>query len=414
MKNRRVVVTGMGMLSPLGNSVKESWEAAVAGKSGVRLIDFFDTTDIASKISGSVRNFDSAQYFTPKDSRRLDKFIEYGIAASDQAIKDSGITINDETSSRIGVTVGAGVCGLISMEINSKILYEQGPRRISPFFIPSVVTNMVGGNISIYFGLKGPNLSIVSACSTGTHNIGEGGRMVAYGDADVVLAGGVEMATCRLGMGGFCALKALSTRNDEPEKASRPWDRDRDGFVMGDGAGVLVLEELEHAKKRGAKIYAELIGFGASADATHITLPDQDGKGQALSMKNALHDAAINPDEVDYINAHGTSTPAGDAVEIKSVKETFGSHAYQLAMSSTKSMTGHLLGAAGAVEAILSVLTIGNNIIPPTINLDNPSEDCDLNLVPHHAQERRVDIALSNSFGFGGTNGTIIFKKFSD
>ncbi len=412
MKGRRVVVTGMGILSPLGNSIQESWSAVIEGKSGIRLIDFLDTTDLTSKISGSVRNFNPVDFMPPKEVRRIDPFIQFGIAAASMALSDSGLEINEAIAGRVGVSVGAGVCGLLTMEKNTEALYKSGPKKISPFFIPSAVTNMVGGNISINFGLKGPNLSIVSACSTGTHNIGMAGRMIAYGDADVMFAGGVEMATCRLGMGGFCSLRALSTRNDEPEKASRPWDRDRDGFVMGDGAGVLVLEELEHAKKRGAKIYAELIGFGASADATHVTLPDQEGRGAAASMTNALNDAGINVDEVDYINAHGTSTQAGDVLEVKAVKKSFGDHAYKLAMSSTKSMTGHLLGAAGAVEAIFSIQAIRNNILPPTINLDNPSEGCDLNLVPHTAQEKTVKVSLSNSFGFGGTNGTIIFKEF--
>ncbi len=411
MKGRRVVVTGMGILSPLGNTVQESWDGVVAGKSGIRLIDFLDTTDLTSKISGSVGNFDPIEFMPPKEVRRIDPFIQFGIAASSKALSDSGLEINDEIAGRVGVAVGAGVCGLLTMEKNTEALHKFGPKKISPFFIPSAVTNMVGGNISISFGLKGPNLSIVSACSTGTHNIGMAGRMIAYGDADVMVAGGVEMATCRLGIGGFCSLRALSTRNDEPEKASRPWDRDRDGFVMGDGAGVLILEELEHAKKRGAKIYAELLGFGTSADATHVTLPDQEGTGAAASMTNALNDAGINPDEVDYINAHGTSTQAGDAVEVMAVKKSFSDHAYKLAMSSTKSMTGHLLGAAGAVEAIFSIQAIRNNILPPTINLDNPSEGCDLNLVPHTAQEKTVTVSLSNSFGFGGTNGTIIFKE---
>lgn len=412
MKGRRVVVTGMGILSPVGNTIADAWKNITEGKSGIRLIDFLDTTDLTSKISGSVRNFNPADFMSPKEVRRIDVFIQFGIAASSMALSDSGLEINDAEAGRIGVTVGAGVCGLLSMEKNTEALHNFGPKKISPFFIPSAVTNMVGGNISINFGLKGPNLSIVSACSTGTHNIGIAGRLIAYGDADVMVAGGVEMATCRLGLGGFCAIRALSTRNDEPEKASRPWDRDRDGFVMGDGAGILILEELEHAKKRGAKIYAELIGFGTSADATHVTLPDQEGNGAAASMINAINDAEINPNEINYINAHGTSTQAGDGIEVIAVKKSFGDHAYQLAMSSTKSMTGHLLGAAGAVEAIFSILAIRNNILPPTINLDNPSDGCDLNFVPHIAQEKTVKVALSNSFGFGGTNGTIVFREF--
>lgn len=413
MKNRRVVVTGLGAITPLGNTVADMWSNVIAGVSGVKLIDFFDTTNFSSKISASVRNFDAEAYIAPKEVRRMDLFIQYAIAASAQAIKDTGLTITEELAPRVGVAIGTGVCGLLFMEKTMKVLAELGPKKISPFFIPAAVTNMAGGNVSIQFGLKGPNVSIVSACSTGTHNIGEAGRMVAYGDADIMLAGGSEMATCPLGLGGFCALRALSSRNDEPEKASRPWDKDRDGFVMGDGAGVVVLEELEHAKKRGARIYAELIGFGMSADAFHITLPDPKGRGAQASMHNALSDAAVSPVAIDYINAHGTSTYAGDEVEVLAVKKIFGDHAYRLAMSSTKSMTGHLLGAAGAVEAIISILAIRDQIAPPTINLDNPSEGCDLNFVPHKAQERKIDAALSNSFGFGGTNGTLIFKRFS-
>lgn len=412
MSKRRVVVTGMGMLSPLANNVEDTWKAILEGKSGVRLIDFFDTTDFPSKISGSVRNFDSSVYMSPKEARRTDLFIQYGLAAATQAIKDANLTVTEENASRMGVAIGAGICGLTAIEKSHSVLLESGPKRLSPFFIPSIVTNMISGHVSIQFGLKGPNVSVVSACSTGTHNIGQSARMITYGDADVMVCGGAEMGTTPLGVGGFCAIRALSTRNDEPEKASRPWDKDRDGFVIADGAGVLVLEELEQAKKRGAKIYAEVVGFGMSADAYHITLPDQEGNGAKASMINALKDANLNPEAVDYINAHGTSTVAGDEIETLAVKKAFRDHAYQLAISSTKSMIGHLLGAAGAVESIFSILAIRDKVAPPTINLDNPSEGCDLNFVPHIAQEKKIDVSLSNSFGFGGTNATVVFKKF--
>jgi 3-oxoacyl-[acyl-carrier-protein] synthase II len=411
---RRIVVTGMGMLSPLANNVEDSWQAILKGKSGVGLIDQFDTTNYSSKISGSVKNFDPTEYIEPKETRKIDVFIQYGIAAATQAIKSADLEVSDEASSRVGVAIGAGICGLPMLEKSHNLLLKVGPRKVSPFFIPAVVTNMLGGQVSIKFGLRGPNVSIVSACATGTHNIGMAARMIAYGDADVMVCGGAEMATCPMGVAGFCALRALSTRNDEPEKASRPWDKDRDGFVIGDGAGILVLEELEHAKKRGAKIYAEVAGFGMSADAYHITLPEPDAKGQMLSMNNALHDAEMIPTDINYINAHGTSTPAGDAIEVLAVKNIFADHAKALAMSSTKSMTGHLLGATGAVEAIFSILAIRDQVAPPTINLDNPSDGCDLNFVAHQPQERKIVAALSNSFGFGGTDCTLIFKKFAE
>jgi len=407
---RRVVITGLGLLTPLGHSVQETWSNILAGKSGVSLIDTFDTSDFASKISASVKNFDATQYIEPKETKRMDLFIQYGIAAATQALKDSGLDITDELAPRVGAAVGAGICGLPAIEKSHETLLKSGPRKLSPFFIPAIVTNMLGGNISIKLGLKGPNVSIVSACSTGTHNVGLAGRMIMDGDADVMFCGGAEMATSPLGVGGFCAIRALSTRNEEPEKASRPWDKDRDGFIMGDGAGVLVLEELEHAKKRGAKIYAELAGFGMSSDAYHITLPS--GEGAVSCMQNAVRDAGLEPEDVDYINAHGTSTVAGDEAEVDAIKKTFGKHAYELAVSSTKSMTGHLLGAAGAVEAIFSVLAIQDQVAPPTINLDNPSEGCDLNFVPHQPQERKINAVLSNSMGFGGTNASVIVKKF--
>jgi 3-oxoacyl-[acyl-carrier-protein] synthase II len=407
---RRIVVTGLGMLSPLANNVEDSWQAILAGKSGVRLIDFFDTEKFSSKISGSVKNFDATQYFDPKEVRKLDLFLQYGIAAAVQAMQDANLEIPENKSARAGAVVGAGMCGMPLLSRSHEILLNSSPRRISPFFIPAIITNMLSGQISMRFGLRGPNLSIVTACATGTHNIGVAARLISYGDADVMVCGGAEMSTCALGVGGFCAMRALSKRNDEPEKASRPWDKDRDGFVMGDGAGVMVLEELEHAKQRGAKIYAELAGFGMSSDAYHITLPDPDGA--ALSMQNALHDAGLKPEEIDYINAHGTSTLPGDISEAIAIKKVFKDHAYDLAVSSTKSMTGHLLGATGAVEAIFSILAIRDQIASPTINLDNPDEGCDLNFVPHIAQKRKITATLSNSFGFGGTNGTLIFKKF--
>lgn len=408
---RRVVVTGLGMVSPVGLTVKETWEAILQGKSGVRPITAFDVDDLGVTISASVPNFDPTRYMTPKDARRIDTFIQYAFAAAKEAIEDSGLQASEENADRVGVAIGSGIGGLPLIEKNQQILDTQGPRKISPFFIPSAIINMAPGFISIKYGFKGPNLAIVSACTTGAHNIGDAARMIKYGDADVMIAGGTEMATCPLGIGGFAAARALSTRNDEPEKASRPWDRDRDGFVLGDGAGVIVLEEYEHAKKRGAKIYAELAGFGMSADAFHMTAPDETGTGFMKSMLNTLKDAGVKPEQVDYINAHGTSTPIGDRVEAIAVKKAFGEYANKLAISSTKSMIGHLLGAAGAVEAIFSILAIRDNIAPPTINLDNPDVDCDLNFVAHKAQERKIDISLSNSFGFGGTNGSLLFRR---
>ncbi|OGT22603.1 MAG: beta-ketoacyl-[acyl-carrier-protein] synthase II [Gammaproteobacteria bacterium RIFCSPHIGHO2_02_FULL_42_13] len=411
--SRRVVVTGLGALSPVGNSVEESWRSILSGKSGIRIIDFFDVTDFASKISGTVRNVDFSLHISTKDIRKTDLFIQYAIVTAKQALEDSKLSITDENAGRVGIAIGSGICGLPYFEKTHTTLMEKGPRRISPFFIPAVVTNMSAGHISILTGAKGPSVSITSACATGTHNIGLGARIIAYGDADVMFCGGTEMATSPLGLGGFAAMHALSTRNDEPEKACRPWDKDRDGFVLADGAGILVLEELEHAKKRGAYIYGEVIGFGMSGDAYHITLPEPEGRGASAAMSNALCDAKLNPEDIDYINAHGTSTPAGDEIEVRAVKNTFGDHAYKLSMSSTKSMTGHLLGATGAVEAIFSLLALRDQVAPPTINLDNPSDGCDLNFVPHTAQEQKIDVVLSNSFGFGGTNATVIFKKFS-
>lgn len=411
MSKRRVVVTGIGMVTSLGNDVKSTWDAILSGKSGVSLIDHFDASDLSTRICSRVKDLDVARYMSDKEARKRDFFIQYGMAAAIQAIEDSGITVTEETADRVGFAIGSGIGGLPTIERYHEVLLESGPRRLSPFFIPGALINMIAGNLSIQYGMRGPNIALVSACTTGTHNIGAAMRAIVYGDADVMIAGASEMATTKLGIGGFAAMRALSTRNDEPEKASRPWDKDRDGFVLGDGAGMLVLEEYEFAKKRGAHIYAELIGFGMSADAYHMTSPDPEGKGGARSMENALADAKLSKEEVSYINAHGTSTPAGDELEIMGIKRAFGNHASQLAVSSTKSMIGHLLGAAGAVEAIFCILAMRDQVAPPTINLDHPSEGCDLNLVPHEAQPMTMHITLSNSFGFGGTNGTLIFKK---
>lgn len=411
MNNRRVVVTGLGLLTPLGLTVDETWKAILAGKSSVAKIDHFDASDLSCQICSRVKNFDYLKHFTEKEARKIDTFIQYGMVAANEAIRDAGLVVTEENAARIGLAIGSGVGGLPGIEKSHSVLVDAGPRRISPFFLPSVLINMLAGDISIQHGMRGPNIAVVSACTTGTHNIGLAARTIAYGDADVMLAGGSEMATTRLGIAGFGAMRALSLRNDEPEKASRPWDKDRDGFVLGEGAGILVLESYEHAIKRGAKIYAELAGFGMSADASHITTPHAEGLGAMTAMQNALADAKLKPEAVDYINAHGTSTPAGDELEILAVKRCFGDHAYKLAVSSTKSMIGHLLGASGAVEAVFSVLAIRDQVAPPTINLDNPSEGCDLNLVPHVAQPMKIDVSLSNSFGFGGTNGSLIFKK---
>lgn len=411
MSKKRIVVTGMGMISPLGTNVDDTWKAILAGKSSVGVIDHFDASDISCRICSRVKNFDPLTVMSEKEARKKDLFIQYGIAAAVEAIKDSGITVTEENAHRIGLAIGSGIGGLPMIEKCHSVLLESGPRRISPFFIPGVIINMIAGNVSIMYGMRGPNIAVVTACTTGTHNIGLAARAIAYGDADVMVTGGSEMASTRLGISGFAAMRALSTRNDAPEKASRPWDKDRDGFILGDGAGVIVLESYEHAMKRGAKIYAELIGFGMSADASHITTPHMEGLGAALAMNNALTDAGLHPQDVDYINAHGTSTPVGDELEVLAIKRSFGDHAYKLAVSSTKSMIGHLLGAAGAVEAIFSILAIRDQVAPPTINLDNPSEGCDLNFVPHQAQPMKINVALSNSFGFGGTNGSLLFRK---
>jgi 3-oxoacyl-[acyl-carrier-protein] synthase II len=416
MNSRRIVVTGLGMISPLGNTVEESWQSLIAGKSGVGIIESFDTEGFATKIAGQVKNFDVTQYdLTTKDARKVDVFIQYALAASYQAMKDANLdnnkATNDIDARRIGVAVGSGIGGISTIEKTCLDIEKKGPRRVSPFFIPATVVNMAAGNIAIKYGLKGPNFAIATACTTGTHNIGYGARTIAYGDADIMIVGGAEMATCPAGVGGFAAARAMSTRNDEPEKASRPWDKDRDGFVLGDGAGILVLEEYEHAKKRGATIYAELAGFGMSDDAHHITSPPEDGSGAQAAMQNALNDANMQANQVQYINAHGTSTHAGDIAETSAVRGLFGKNAHKVAVSSSKSMTGHLLGAAGAVEAIFTIKAITDSIAPPTINLDQPGEGCDLDYVPNVARKMNIDAAISNSFGFGGTNGSLLFKK---
>ncbi|OGT45292.1 MAG: beta-ketoacyl-[acyl-carrier-protein] synthase II [Gammaproteobacteria bacterium RIFCSPHIGHO2_12_FULL_41_20] len=412
MTKQRVVVTGLGMVSPLAHNVEDSWAAILAGKSSIAKIDHFDATDISCQICSRVKNFDATLYMAEKEARKRDFFIQYGMAAAMQAIQDAGLQVTEHNAHRIGLAVGSGIGGLPFIEKSHIILQESGPRKISPFFIPAALINMIAGNLSIQYGMRGPNIAVVSACTTGTHNIGLAARAIAWGDADVMVAGAAEMATTRLGIAGFAAMRALSTRNNEPEKASRPWDKERDGFVLGDGAGVLVLESYEHAKRRGAKIYAELIGFGMSADAWHMTTPHPDGLGAALAMNQAIADAGISPHDVHYINAHGTSTPTGDELEVLAIKRSFGEHAYKLAVSSTKSMIGHLLGAAGAIEAIFSILAIRDQVAPPTINLDSPSEGCDLNFVPHQAQSMHMDVVLSNSFGFGGTNGSLLFQRF--
>ncbi|NNF52783.1 MAG: beta-ketoacyl-ACP synthase II [Gammaproteobacteria bacterium] len=413
MAKRRVVVTGMGIISPVGNNVSDAWANIRAGRSGISAVTNFDASEFPVRIAGEIRNFNIGDYLSAKEARKMDPFIHYGIAACREAMTDAGIEITDDNADRIGVSVGAGIGGIGTIEKNTLVLKDAGsPRRISPFFVPASIINMISGNLSILHGMKGPNLAVVTACTTATHNIGLAARLIQYGDADVMFAGGSEMATTPLGMGGFCAARALSTRNDDPEGASRPWDADRDGFVLSDGAGVVVVEELEHATARGANIYAEVIGFGMSGDAHHMTAPPEDGEGARQCMSNAIRDAGISPEDVDYINAHGTSTPVGDLGETIAIKRAFGDHARKLAVSSTKSMTGHLLGAAGGVEAIFSVLAIRDEVAPPTINYENPDPECDLDYVPHDARQMKIRTALSNSFGFGGTNGTLVFRKF--
>ncbi len=412
MKNR-VVITGLGMVTPVGNNVKDTWQAILDGKSGVMPIDSFDASDIGTRIAASVKGFNVEDYMAKKEARKFDKFIQFGIAASKEAIEDSGLEITEENAHRTGVCIGSGLGGVETIETNHLNLINKGPRRVSPFLIPGSIINLVAGQLSIMYGMKGPNISIVTACTTGVHNIGHAARMIAYGDADVMVAGGAEMATTKLVMQGFSIMKALSSRNDDPQAASRPWDKERDGFVLGDGAGVVVLESLESATKRGAKIYAELGGFGMSGDGYHMTSPPENGEGGAMAMTNALNDAEVNTDNVQYINAHGTSTPAGDIAETRAVKSIFGDLAYNLKMSSTKSMTGHLLGASGSIETIFTALAIRDQVAPPTINLDNPDDECDLNYVAHRAQDAEIKHAICNSFGFGGTNGSLLLSKYS-
>ena len=415
MSARRVVVTGTGMLSPLGSDVAQNWEAVQAGRSGISLVERFDTEGFSSRIGGAVRNLNAEDYLPAKELRKLDAFIHYGLIASFQAIAESGLTDTPGLDpDRVGVAIGSGIGGLEFIEKSVHTLTGQGPRRVSPFFVPASVINMIAGNLAIKYGFTGPNFAITTACTTGTHNIGYAARTIKYGDADAMIAGGSEMATTPTSMAAFASAKALSSRNDEPEKASRPWDRGRDGFVLSDGAGVLVLEELEHAKARGANILAEVAGFGMSDDAFHITSPPPEGLGAAKSMRNALSDAGLNADELDYINAHGTSTTVGDVAEVNAIRSVLGDSAEKVAVSSTKSMTGHLLGAAGAVEAIFSMLALRDGVLPPTINLDDPDDGCDLDFVPHHARDARIDTVMSNSFGFGGTNGTLVLRRFRD
>lgn len=411
MSKRRVVVTGLGLVTPVGNTVDTTWKALLSGKSGIAPITKFDASEFTTRFSGSVKDFDVEQYVTKKDARKMDLFIQYGMAAGIQAIQDSGLDMSKENPSRVGTAIGAGMGGMWLIEQGHSALMNGGPRKVSPFFVPSTIINMISGHLSIMFGMKGPNFAVTTACTTGVHNIGFAARTIAYGDADVMVAGGAEDVTSPLGVAGFGAAKALSTRNDDPTAASRPWDKDRDGFVIGDGAGVMVMEEYEHAKARGATIYGELVGFGMSGDAFHMTSPPSDGAGAAAAMVNAINDAKLSLEQIGYINAHGTSTPAGDKAEAAAVKSVFGDHAYKVLVSSTKSMTGHLLGAAGAVEAIFTLLALRDQAVPPTINLDNPDEGCDLDFVAHTARDVKMDYALCNSFGFGGTNGSLLFKK---
>ncbi|MEZ9625912.1 beta-ketoacyl-ACP synthase II [Aliivibrio fischeri] len=413
MSKRRVVVTGMGMLTPVGNTVEASWKALLAGQSGIVNIEHFDTTEFTTRFAGLVQDFNAEEYMSKKDARKMDLFIQYGVAAGIQALDDSGFKVTEENAHRIGAAIGSGIGGLGLIEAGYKAFSEKGPRKISPFFVPSTIVNMIAGHMSIIRGLRGPNIAISTACTTGLHNIGHAARMIAYGDADAMLAGGAEKASTELGMGGFGAAKALSTNNENPQGASRPWDKSRDGFVLGDGAGMMVLEEYEHAKARGAKIYCELVGFGMSGDAYHMTSPTPDGSGGALAMEAAMRDAGVTGEQIGYVNAHGTSTPAGDVAEIKGIKRALGeAGSKQVLVSSTKSMTGHLLGAAGSVEAIITAMSLVDQIVPPTINLDDPEEGLDIDLVPHTARKvTDMEYAICNSFGFGGTNGSLIFKK---
>ena len=411
MSIRRVVVTGVGLVAPVGLNTRTGWDSILAGRSGIQPITHFEIAPFSTRFGGPIYGFDPELYVSKKDVKKMDKFIHYGIGAGTQAMEDAGLEITDANRHRIGVAVGSGIGGITGIENSYAAYLHGGPRKISPFFVPANIVNMVAGDLSIKYGLKGPNYSIVSACSTGTHNIGEAALMIRHGMVDAMLAGGAEMATTPVGLGGFAAAKALSTRNDDPERASRPFDKDRDGFVLSDGAGVILLEEYEMAKARGAHIYAELVGFGMNSDAYHMTAPSEDGEGAAACMRLALSMAGINPEEVDYINAHGTSTPAGDIAETKGIKRAFGDHAYKLAISSTKSMTGHMLGAAGGAEAIFTLLALRDQVAPPTINYDTPDPDCDLDYVPNVARPMKIDVAVSNSFGFGGTNGSLVFRR---
>ncbi|MDQ3206081.1 MAG: beta-ketoacyl-ACP synthase II [Pseudomonadota bacterium] len=411
MSNRRVVVTGLGIVSPLGNDLASSWEGIVNGRSGIGPITHFDASGFTTRIAGEVRDFDVTRWVSAKDARKMDPFIHYGVAASMMALEDSGITVDDGNAERIGAILGSGIGGILGIEEQTIKFHQGGPRKISPFYVPSTIINMLPGQVSLLTGIKGPNFSAVSACATANHSIGMAMRMIQYGDADVMIAGGAERGSSPTSVGGFCSMKAMSTRNDDPTRASRPWDKDRDGFVLGDGAGVLVLEELERARARGARIYCELAGFGASSDAFHMTAPSEDGEGPARCMAAAMKDARVNPGDIGYLNAHGTSTPLGDLAETLAIKRALGDAAYRTMVSSTKSMTGHLLGAAGGAEAIFSVMALHAGVIPPTINLHEPGEGCDLDYVPHVARQVQVDVAMSNGFGFGGTNGTLVFKR---
>jgi 3-oxoacyl-[acyl-carrier-protein] synthase II len=411
LTRRRVVVTGVGAVTPLGNTVNETWQGLCEGKSGIAPLEHFDVSAFTTRFGGSIRNLDITRYMSEKEARRIDAFLHYGVAAGMQAVEDSGILGAGYDPLRVGVAAGSGIGGITSIENTLRLIDSTGPRKISPFFVPGSIINMISGTLSIQFNFQGPNLAITTACTTGTHNIGVAARMIAYGDADAMVVGGAEMATSPVGLGGFCAARALSTRNDDPEKASRPWDRDRDGFVLSDGAGMMVIEEYEAARRRGARIYAELAGFGMSGDAFHITSPPEDGRGAAACMQNALNDAQLGPGDVQYINAHGTSTPAGDLAETLAIRRVFGGDADNIAVSSTKSMIGHLLGASGAVEAIFSVLALHHQVAPPTINLENPGEGCDLDYIPGAARNMPMNVVISNSFGFGGTNGSLVFRK---
>ncbi|SFK75980.1 beta-ketoacyl-ACP synthase II [Lysobacter sp. cf310] len=411
MSNRRVVITGLGIVSPLGNDLASNWDGIVNGRSGIGPITWFDASNFTTRIAGEVRGFDIGKWVGPKDAKKMDEFIHYGVAASMMAMEDAGLVVDESNAERIGALIGSGIGGLLGIEEQTIKYHEGGPRKISPFYVPSTIINMLPGQVSLLTGIKGPNFSAVSACATSNHSIGMAMRMIQYGDADVMIAGGAERGASQTSVGGFCSMKAMSTRNDDPTRASRPWDQDRDGFVLGDGAGILVLEEYERAKARGARIYCELAGFGASSDAFHMTAPSENGEGPARCMAAAFKDAKINPEDVAYLNAHGTSTPLGDLAETLAIKRALGDHAYKTMVSSTKSMTGHLLGAAGGAEAIYSVLALHHGIIPPTINLDQPGEGCDLDYVPNVAREKKVDVTVSNGFGFGGTNGTLVFKR---